>query len=132
GVCEREGQRRLEEPRLVSAIEAPSAEAQTVEWLAPDQPGHGIGQLHFVACPGLLHIQFPEDFRLQDIASDDAGGGRRLGRFRLLDQPLDLDQPAIILTRLKHPVTAGGLARHLPPPPPRAPHPWPSIHPPPK
>ena len=44
----------LEEAQLVAAVVAPAVEAQAMERLAADQPGHAVGELDLAAGAGLL------------------------------------------------------------------------------
>src|SRR5580765_2826063 len=62
----------MEKTHLVPAIVPSASRLHGMERHAPDQPRHGVRELDFAASAGLLAIQFLEDFRLKDVAADDA------------------------------------------------------------
>ena len=72
----------------------------SVNWISPP-------------APGIVALEFVEDFRLKDVAADD---GKRRGRHLrrgLLDQALGGGDPPIIAADVENAVTVGLLARHV-------------------
>src|SRR5260221_1898849 len=105
---------RLQEADLVAAIEALPGEAQTVERaMAADQLDQPIGKLDLAAGATAEALEMIEDLRLQDIASDDAEGRRRLLGGWLFHKPPHGGEAPIIGGDVEHAVPRGVLARHI-------------------
>ncbi len=74
---------------------------------------HAVGELHLVAGAALHPRQVLDHLRHQHVAADDREVGGRDRGIGLLDQPLHLDQPAVVVADVEDAVAVGLLARHL-------------------
>src|SRR5262249_18029519 len=98
-MAQAERDRRFDEPGLVAAVEALAGEAIAVEGPAADEAYQGVGELDFPSRTDILTIEHREQPRFQDVAPDDSQPRRRLGRLRLFDESLHLDQLPVLATR---------------------------------
>ena len=70
-------------------------EGVAVEALGADQPRHRVGELDLAARAFLMRIERAHHFGLEDVAAGQHQIGGRAALRRLLDQPLDRDQPPV-------------------------------------
>src|SRR5215469_9272316 len=99
---------RLEEARFVTAIEAPSVEAQAEEGaLCRNEPRERVGELDLVSGAALEPREMVEHARLQDISAHDAKGRGRVFRRRLFDDTLDLHETPIVSLDIEDAVAVG-------------------------